>query len=117
MLVSTSMSVRTVAELSPSSDIWPTSAPYSFTTQSPTSIPFLSPLLMVKLEPQFEALQETILADSYTKSECFSEKPSRFRKRSFSSTASRPARASSWASASCMRSDSFSALSCSYSNR
>ena len=66
MLVSTSMSVRTVAELSPSSEICPTSAPYSLTTQSPTSMPFFSPLFTVKLEPQFEALQDTMRADSNT---------------------------------------------------
>ena len=60
-------------------------------------MPLRSPLFIVKLEPQFEALQDTILADSNTKSECFSAKPRRFRKRSFSSRASLPERASSFA--------------------
>ena len=65
-LMSTSMSVDTVAQVSPSSVTWPTTAPYSVTTGSPSSIPELAPLEIVKLWAQFDEDQSTTLQDSKT---------------------------------------------------
>ena len=64
--MSTSMMVLTVAQFSPTSVIWPTTALYSVTTGSPSSMPELVPLLMVKECAQLELDQSTTLADSNT---------------------------------------------------
>ena len=63
-LMSTSISVLTVAQFVPSSVIWPTTAPYSVMTGSPISMPLVSPLLIVKDDDQFDDDQSTTLADS-----------------------------------------------------
>ena len=65
-LMSTSISVLTVAQVSPSSVTCPTSAPYSVMTGSPYSMPLRAPLLMVKEEDQLEEDQRTTLLDSST---------------------------------------------------
>ena len=49
------MTVRTVAQALPVSMTWPTSAPDSFMTQSPTSMPQSLPLLSVSVLDQFDA--------------------------------------------------------------
>ena len=64
--MSTSMRVETVAQLVPSSVIWPTTAPYSVMTGSPISMPEDAPLEMVKELDQFELDQSTTLQDSST---------------------------------------------------
>ena len=56
--------VLTVAQVSPSSVICPTTALYSVTTGSPSSMPLLAPLLMVKEWDQLEEDQSTTLQDS-----------------------------------------------------
>ena len=109
MEVLTSMTVPTVAVVLPSSVMTPTSAPYSVMTASPTSSPSSEPLLMSKLLDQLLGLQETMRACSMTKSGLSSAKPSRVLRRLFSSTASRPSRTCSCASASSMRVASSSA--------
>ena len=63
-LISTSMSVETVAQLVPSSVTWPTRMPSSVTTGSLSSMPEVRPLLMVKELDQLEADHSTTLADS-----------------------------------------------------
>lgn len=110
----TSMTVRTVAQLVPSSEIWPTSMPDSVITQSPSSMPWSEPLEMVKALTQLEASQAVIRADSVWNEVFFSRYPSRDRRRTFSSAASAESRTCCWASASCRRRDSFSATSLSY---
>ena len=55
-----------MAQLVPSSVIWPTSAPYSVITGSPSSMPLVAPLPTVKDEDQLEEDQSTTLQDSST---------------------------------------------------
>ena len=62
--ISTSMSVLTVAHVSPSSVTCPTSAPYSVMTGSPYSMPLDAPLLIVKEDDQLDDDQRTTLLDS-----------------------------------------------------
>ena len=95
MFVLRSMTVATVAHVEPTSVIWPTRTPYSVMTQSPTSSSAFVPLLMVNECAQFEVVHATTLADSSVISLCFSLNSSSWRKRSFSSMAAAPFRASS----------------------
>ena len=68
----TSMIERTVAQLVPSSAIWPTSMPDSVITQSPFSMPLSEPLEIVKALTQLEASHDVIMALSVTKVVFFS---------------------------------------------